>query len=77
MAPGLLHARATYVPVSQSGETRQPLIYAVTGIVTVLTLVVLSLRIWARRIAKARFWWDDWYGKIKNLIKFCDTDFAC
>ncbi|KAJ9631695.1 hypothetical protein H2203_000094 [Taxawa tesnikishii (nom. ined.)] len=60
MAPGALDVRAAHIKVSQPGPTRQPVIYAVTSILAALTLIVVGFRIWARRIAKARFWWDDW-----------------
>lgn len=39
---------------------RQPLILRFTVALTVLATVGVLMRVWARRLSGARFWWDDW-----------------
>lgn len=46
--------------MSENGPTRQPVIYGVTGALTGLTIVVVTLRMVSRRLAKSTYWWDDW-----------------
>lgn len=62
-------------------ETRQPELYA-SGITTfVLAVLAVCLRLWARKLLKARCLLDDWLiigalvGRFESHVNFCFSGF--
>lgn len=41
--------------------SRRANIYAVTIILTVLTIIMVAVRCWSRYSVSKQFWWDDWF----------------
>jgi hypothetical protein len=45
-----------------AGRDQGPLVDGITALLTVIACAAVALRFWARRIAKAGYWWDDWFA---------------
>jgi hypothetical protein len=43
-------------------EDQGPMVEGVVAVLTVLSCVAVALRFWARHLAKAGYWYDDWFA---------------
>lgn len=57
----------------ETSDNRQALINAVNGVMLAVIIFAISLRIVARNISKAGFWWDDYlifFGGVSSASPF-------
>ena len=48
--------------LNDSGESKTPIIYAVSSSMMALAVLSLVVRFWARVKKGTYLWWDDWFA---------------
>lgn len=61
--------------LNHAKDNRGPEILAVNVVLFVICALAVVLRVYSRRIAKVKLWWDDWII-IADLVRLIDTNYA-
>ena len=54
--------------------SKQPTIYGVVSVFTILSAFLVPLRIWARSLSAVGIWWDDWVLLVAWVCKLSESD---